>query len=516
MRNFLRHFCARRTAFPATLFSAACAWFACLIAASVADANPFVRLDYNLFTARARGTVFIELFEIDRPLSSANFLQYVNAGKYDNSLMHRMVRDFVLQGGGFYPVEVTEPAPLYVSYNPAAGVDLDGNPATPNPNVNNEFGNTPFRSNVKGTLAMAKVAGNPNSATSEWFFNIKNNAGTSPDGLDFQNGGFTVFAQVVGDGMNLIDAYNAGLSTQNLNPDTNDNGAREGTLFSNVPTLGSSPANFVPLVLLNADRVDYLGNGLTTTVPAGGLAFSTRDTFIDTGATFVGSGELTVAANRTLGIREGNMLAGHSLVNRGTLQPGLQLGNVGVQSFRQDPGASLEIQLSTATADTGYDRLVVGQGALLGGDLDVKLLNSLQPNTSYTILTAGAIVGTFNNINLPQLGLGLVWNYAQTATAVTLTIEAADFDRDGIVSASDYILWKKNRGATGVPIFTRGDGDGDGNVDNDDYALWRRNFGNTRGGAGGGSVEGSVPEPSSVALVLGGLSILACRRGRRR
>ena len=71
-------------------------------------------------------------------------------------------------------------------------------------------------------------------------------------------------------------------------------------------------------------------------------------------------------------------------------------------------------------------------------------------------------------------------------------------------------------GATGVTAFTRGDGDGDGNVDEDDYNLWRRNFGNTRGGTGGGSVEGSVPEPSSVALVLAGLSWFVCRRNRRK
>src|SRR5688572_9597898 len=117
MRNSLRHFCARRTPFPATMLSAASAWFTCFIAAPVADANPFVRLDYNLFSARARGTVFIELFD-DRPLTRDNFLQYVNAGKYDNSLMHRMVRNFVIQGGGFYPETVIEPAPLYASLDP--------------------------------------------------------------------------------------------------------------------------------------------------------------------------------------------------------------------------------------------------------------------------------------------------------------------------------------------------------------------------------------------------------------
>jgi len=64
-------------------------------------------------------------------------------------------------------------------------------------NVENE----PVYSNVRGTIAMAKVAGNPNSATSQWFFNLKDNS----QNLDVQNGGFTVFGQVIGDGMDIVD-----------------------------------------------------------------------------------------------------------------------------------------------------------------------------------------------------------------------------------------------------------------------------------------------------------------------
>jgi peptidyl-prolyl cis-trans isomerase A (cyclophilin A) len=62
--------------------------------------------------------------------------------------------------------------------------------------------NDPKFSNVRGTIAMAKLGGDPNSATSQWFINVGNNSAN----LDVQNGGFTVFGQVIGNGMDVIDA----------------------------------------------------------------------------------------------------------------------------------------------------------------------------------------------------------------------------------------------------------------------------------------------------------------------
>src|SRR5262245_20031246 len=82
------------------------------LAATGACANQFVRLDYSLvLNTRFRGTAFIELFD-DKPLTRDNFMQYVNGGLFDGSLMHRLSKNFVLQGGGYYPEFVNEPAPL--------------------------------------------------------------------------------------------------------------------------------------------------------------------------------------------------------------------------------------------------------------------------------------------------------------------------------------------------------------------------------------------------------------------
>ena len=131
------------------------------------------------------GSFELELLSDDAPLTVANFLNYVDRGDYDGSFFHRSVPGFVIQGGGF-------------SYNPATQTAEDVPADAP---VLNEFG----VSNTRGTVAMAKVGNDPNSATNQWFVNIGNNSAN----LDNQNGGFTVFARVLGDGMVVVDEINA-------------------------------------------------------------------------------------------------------------------------------------------------------------------------------------------------------------------------------------------------------------------------------------------------------------------
>ena len=125
------------------------------------------------------GEVEIELFDEDTPATVANFLNYVNDGDYANSFIHRSVPGFVEQGGGF------------------SFIDGDVVAIPTDPPVINE----PGISNLRGTIAMAKRGGDPNSATSQWFFNLADNSAN----LDNSNGGFTVFGQVTGNGMEVID-----------------------------------------------------------------------------------------------------------------------------------------------------------------------------------------------------------------------------------------------------------------------------------------------------------------------
>ncbi len=127
------------------------------------------------------GGFSIELLDDISPNTVANFLNYVRDGDYDGTFFHRAIPGFVLQGGGF-----------------SLGTDGVISEVTSDPAVANEF----RLSNIRGTLAMAKLGGNSNSATNQWFVNLADNSAN----LDAQNGGFTVFARVIGDGMDVVDA----------------------------------------------------------------------------------------------------------------------------------------------------------------------------------------------------------------------------------------------------------------------------------------------------------------------
>ncbi|HEY7884210.1 MAG TPA: peptidylprolyl isomerase [Cellvibrionaceae bacterium] len=137
------------------------------------------------------GDFEVNLFDNITPETVANFLEYVEAGDYTNTFVHRSVPGFIVQGGGFFYDIDEEQAFAIASNDPVI--------------------NEPLLSNQRGTIAMAKVGNNPNSATNQWFISLANNSAN----LDNQNGGFTVFGQVTGNGMAIVDAI-AGLTRVNF------------------------------------------------------------------------------------------------------------------------------------------------------------------------------------------------------------------------------------------------------------------------------------------------------------
>lgn len=125
------------------------------------------------------GDFVIELDAVRAPVTVENFLRYVDDGFYDNTLIHRAIPDFVIQGGGH------EPGPIEKPTRPA---------------ILNESGNGLL--NVRRSIAMALVGDDANSATSQFFVNLIDNP--QLDGSDLLPG-FTVFGRVV-IGMDVVDA----------------------------------------------------------------------------------------------------------------------------------------------------------------------------------------------------------------------------------------------------------------------------------------------------------------------
>ena len=130
------------------------------------------------------GKFEINLYDQSTPVTVQNFLNYVSSGRYDGTVIHRSVPGFIIQGGGYV-------------FNNALPLQH----ITTNSSIVNE----PKWSNLRGTVAMAKLGGNPNSATSEWFINLSNNAAN----LDFQNSGFSVFGHISSADMSVADAIAA-------------------------------------------------------------------------------------------------------------------------------------------------------------------------------------------------------------------------------------------------------------------------------------------------------------------
>ena len=135
--------------------------------------NPQVSMQTSL------GAVVLELNPTAAPLSTDNFLQYVNSKFYDNTLIHRVVTTgiFVAQGGWLTPTPAVQPGQK-------AAIALEVNKGL---------------SNLKGTIAMARSA-DLNSATSQYYFNLADNVA-----LDTSNGGYAVFGKVVS-GSEVLDA----------------------------------------------------------------------------------------------------------------------------------------------------------------------------------------------------------------------------------------------------------------------------------------------------------------------
>ncbi|MEJ6727708.1 MAG: peptidylprolyl isomerase [Akkermansiaceae bacterium] len=159
----------------------------------------------------SKGEVTIELNAEKAPITVKNFLTYVDANFYDGTIFHRVMDDFMIQGGGFtlkddIPTEKKNNAP-----------------------IKNEGQNG--LSNSIGTIAMART-NDLNSATSQFFINVANNSGS----LDHpSNGGYAVFGKVTA-GMDVVNAIKGVNTTTKYMNSLNPNGKVTAAPHPNNPT----------------------------------------------------------------------------------------------------------------------------------------------------------------------------------------------------------------------------------------------------------------------------------------
>jgi len=165
---------------------------------SSSNKNTYIRIQTNV------GSMDFQLFPVNAPLTVQNFLNYANAGFFNGTIFHRVIPNFVIQGGGLTSGVVSKVPTL-------APIQLE---------MPNGLSNTQY------TIAMARTA-DPNSATSQFFINLVNNA-NSLDYINALNPGYTVFG-ITSNNFGMGAQSNATINTIANTPTQTING------YSNVP-----------------------------------------------------------------------------------------------------------------------------------------------------------------------------------------------------------------------------------------------------------------------------------------
>lgn len=306
------------------------------------------------------GSFQVELFNSATPQTVANFLHYVNANAYNNSIFHRSVPGFVLQGGGY-----TSSSPTFTNTSQFTAITTNGT--------------TPSEAGIKntsGTLAMALSSG-PNSGTDQWFINLADN----PFLDDASDGGpFTVFGKVLGNGMQIVDQM-AGLPTQN-----------QGGAFTNLPV---DTANGNELAEITSIVVDggisgnvYSDLNANGTLDNGEVGIPNQTVYIDANNNGVlDQGEISVVTNAGGGYAFPGLTPGAYLV-RQVVAP-----NDGVTQTSPAGGfASVTVAANTTAAGPNF------------GNVDVSTLAPLPISTTPLPMVGDANTAYIQAVYVTLLG----------------------------------------------------------------------------------------------------------------
>lgn len=351
------------------------------------------------------GRFNVELLAGDAPLSVANFLSYVGDASYSNSFIHRSTPlgpnngNRIVQGGG------------YVYTPPSGNTQASVNSIPRKSAIALEF----KLPNVRGTLAMARTAA-LNSATSEWFFNVDDNTDALGAG---NNGGYAVFARVLGSGMSVVDAI-AALPTYNIDNST----------FSTVPLRDVTPTQ------TDVTDQNFIKVNSVTAIPIYPTAASTKavlefSNFILSGGGTVVSATLSgstlvitplAAGTATLSVRAAD--ANNNAVSSGnflvTVTSGASAPVIAVQPVSQTiaTGSTAAFNVTATGVPTptyqwkfnGADisgatgpRLVLPKGTAQAGNYSVVVMNasgSVPSNVATLSLNSTIDVGRLTNLSV--------------------------------------------------------------------------------------------------------------------
>jgi cyclophilin family peptidyl-prolyl cis-trans isomerase len=345
-------------------------WCGCMFGAVWADT--VVQFNINGSINGLYGTVNnyrVQLLDSQAPITVANFLTYVNNHNYDNTIIHRSVSDFIIQGGGF-----TNQLAAVVSYGP----------------IQNEFSST--RPNVRGTIAMAKVGGDPNSATNQWFINVADNRAN----LDNQNGGFTAFGKVIGEGMSVVDTINS-LQTYNL-----------GGNFTDIPLINYTPPNLYTSNLIGftsvtvVPTIEWKGGSSSGTTKWDLAANWTPGTTVPNGTgvnLVVGSQN---SSYNVVDMASGGRTVGNIYYNSNV---GTTIKSTGNYNLTIDNGTSPST-VNVLGNQTISAPLILNSNTIFSGDGTLTLSGGVSSTHSMAVLDGGNIIAKSIHANTLTLGIG--------------------------------------------------------------------------------------------------------------
>lgn len=427
------------------------------------------------------------------PITVTNFLQYITAGRYNDQIIHRSVPGFIIQGGGFsLPTDIGE-APAAI---------------TTFAQIQNEAGN----SNIRGTIAMAKLGGSVNSATSQWFFNLANNAGN----LDNQNGGFTAFGRVIL-GLNVMDAL-ANVPTFNFGGAFTDLPLRN---YENGQVDPTTPENYLDIDITTIPELTYTVTSTNSTLV--NATINGTDLNLSYGANASGSATVTVRATSA----DGSFTEDAFIVR---INAAPVIANLNPSAPNVGRNSPFSLSLGSATDDAGISKvdfyrdtngnnaLDIGVDTLVGTDTSpdggwsiTTDTNGLQLGTQRYFavatdtnnLASQTITNTINIVNAAPIISAFTVTPNPAEGRVPITLNATATDSDGAVAFVRFFLDSNRNGifdANTDTLIAEDNNSSDGFSTVVDTA--NTNFGESRYFAIATDAEGQVGATISVVSVI--------------